>query len=113
MIELYIKNRKEKKMKKLLIYVLTLVAAFVLVGCDGVKPEPEDPGENPENPGENPENPEILDYIAQLMAQNNLAEQSGPKLKTGQDAMLKPEPANPVPPAARTELEVEDAQDEE
>lgn len=59
------------------------------------------------------QNPEILDYIAQLMAQNNLAEQSGPKLKTGQDAMLKPEPANPVPPAARTELEVEDAQDQE
>ena len=44
-------------MKKLLIYVLTLVAAFVLVGCDGVKPEPEDPGTNPENPGTNPENP--------------------------------------------------------
>lgn len=59
------------------------------------------------------QNPEILDYIAQMMAQNNVAnKQPGlnanggdTKLKTGQNAMQAPEPANPVPPAARTEPE--------
>lgn len=55
------------------------------------------------------QNPNILQYVAQLMAQENVASQVGmsmePKMKTGQDAMTNPEPANPVPPAARTELE--------
>lgn len=49
------------------------------------------------------QNPEILDYIAQLMAQENVAAQvtSGPKLKTGQNAMKEPAVANPIPPEAR------------
>lgn len=57
------------------------------------------------------QNPEILDYVAQLMAQNNVAGKQANinggdvKLKTGQNAMKAPEAANPVPPAARTELE--------
>ena len=69
--------------------------------------------------------PDILDRVAQMMA----AEQSGQgqtpnapsqtsqitagKAKTGQNANEKPEPANPVPPAARTELEANNAQSEE
>ena len=53
------------------------------------------------------QNPEILDYIAQLMAQENVAAQTGvpadqiAKLKTGQNAMKEPEVANPIPPEAR------------
>ena len=35
-------------MKKLLIYVLTLVAAFVLVGCGGAKPAEPGKSETPE-----------------------------------------------------------------
>lgn len=57
--------------------------------------------------------PDILDKIAQLMAmeknggqaqQAGISNGSDVKLKTGQNAMQTPEPANPVPPAARTEL---------
>lgn len=57
--------------------------------------------------------PDILDKIAQLMAmeknggqaqQAGISNGSDVKLKTGQNAMRTPEPANPVPPAARTEL---------
>lgn len=67
------------------------------------------------------QNPEILNYIAQLMAQNNVAAQTptgnvnggDTKLKTGQNAMKAPEPANPVPPAARTEMEDDENVDTE
>lgn len=57
--------------------------------------------------------PDIFDKIAQLMAmeknggqaqQAGISNGSDVKLKTGQNAMQTPEPANPVPPAARTEL---------
>lgn len=57
--------------------------------------------------------PDILDKIAQLMAMEKNGGQSQPagtsngsdvKLKTGQNAIKTPEAANPVPPAARTEL---------
>lgn len=59
------------------------------------------------------QNPDILQYIAQMMAQNNVAARTpqqntnggDTKLKTGQTAQQAPEPANPVPPAARTGME--------
>lgn len=66
------------------------------------------------------QNPEILDYIAQMMAQNNVNQQAGmrgaqtdTKLKTGQNAMKAPEAANPIPPEARTETEAINAESEE
>lgn len=67
------------------------------------------------------QNPEILQYVAQLMAQENVANKQpmqnanggDTKLKTGQNAQKQPEPANPVPPAARTDMEVDDADSKE
>ena len=49
-------------MKKFLVMLLIFAFSFVLIGCGGSKPEPEDPGTNPENPGiedpgTNPEDP--------------------------------------------------------
>jgi hypothetical protein len=44
-------------MKKFLTLISIMLFAFVLIGCGGSKPEPEDPGTNPENPGE-----EIVTY---------------------------------------------------
>ena len=39
---------------KSLMLVFILMLAFVLVGCGGSKPEPEDPGNDPEEPGDQP-----------------------------------------------------------
>lgn len=71
--------------------------------------------------------PDILDRVAQMMAAEQSDQRQGQtpnapsqasqitagKAKTGQNANEKPEPANPIPPAARTELEVNNAQSEE
>lgn len=62
------------------------------------------------------QNPDILQYVAQLMAQENVAKEAGagtPELKTGQNGMKAPEAANPVPPEARTNLEANDVDSQE
>ena len=44
-------------MRKFLVMLLIFAFSFVLIGCGGSKPEPEDPGTNPEDPGTTPEDP--------------------------------------------------------
>lgn len=52
-------------------------------------------------------NPNILQTIAQLMAQQNINSQNGGvKQKTGKNALTNPEPANPIPPNMRVGPEV-------
>ena len=48
------------KFKKIFGFLFLALFAFILVGCGGKKPEPEDPGTNPEDP-EQPEDPTKAD----------------------------------------------------
>lgn len=77
------------------------------------------------------QNPDILQYIAQMMAQNKNAQltgqtgqtgpskstnssvgaqNSGSKMKTGSTAMTNPQPANPVPPDMRLKENIANAE---
>ena len=44
-------------MKKFLTIISIMLFVFVLIGCGGSKPQPEDPGTQPEDPGTQPEDP--------------------------------------------------------